>query len=162
MAKKNNKKPVEEEKDLGGRPSGYSIKLAKEICDKIASSSYGIKKLCKLNENWPSHETIYQWLMKYKEFADLYAQAKRNQVSVFIDEIIDIADDKTQDADVDDNGNLIPNSEFINRSRVRIDTRKWLASKLVPRLYGDKSPAEEEKPTQTVINFYPSSHKPKE
>jgi hypothetical protein len=128
----------EKSKHPGGRPSNYSFELAQEICDKVASSSYGIKKLCRLNEHWPHPDTIYQWLMKHKEFADLYAQAKRSQIEVLVDELVEIADDSTHDEAFDHRGEIIPNNEFINRSRVRIDTRKWLASKLIPRVYGDK------------------------
>ena len=63
-------------------------------------------------------------------------QAKRCQIEVFIDEILDIADDSSQDEIANNQGHIVCNSEFIARSRLRIDTRKWLASKLVPKIYG--------------------------
>lgn len=125
-----------------GRPTDYTQELADEICNTIASSSVGTKKLCKKNPNWPSQDTIFTWLKIRKEFSEQYAQAKRHQVEVLVDEILEIADDSSNDTiiKVDEEGNEreICNSEWINRSRLRIDTRKWVASKLVPRLYGDK------------------------
>lgn len=127
-----------EEKNKGGRPTDYSIELAEEICDTIASSSKGIKKLCRENEHWPSYMTIYRWLRKHKEFCDLYTQAKRDQIQVYVDEIIEISDESSHDDLVNKNGDVYCNSEWINRSRLRVDTRKWLAAKLVPRLYGEK------------------------
>ena len=119
-----------------GRPTDYTLELAKEICDAIASSSIGIKRLCKEHPNWPSHNTIYRWVANHPEFRDQYAQAKQCQVELLVDEILEIADDSTQDHLVSEDGHARCNSEWIARSRLRIDTRKWLASKLVPKVYG--------------------------
>lgn len=117
----------------------YSDELAREICDTIASEGKGLKRLCKENPHWPSYNTIYKWLRQHPIFSDLYAYSKKEQVTCLVDEILDIADDGSQDEIIDNDGNVRQNSEFINRSRIRIDTRKWIATKLVPRLYGDNS-----------------------
>jgi len=119
-----------------GRPSLYTDELAQEICDKIASNSKGIKRLCNENSHWPNKTTIFTWLKNNSTFSDQYARAKKCQIETFVDEIIDIADDSSQDQVMNEQGNTVCNSEFIARSRLRIDTRKWLASKLVPRVYG--------------------------
>jgi len=126
-----------------GRPSTYSLEIAKEICETITSTSKGIKKLCRENKHWPSHDTIYRWLNENREFSDLYARAKQNQIEIFIDEIIEISDDVTHDSSMNANGQVITNHENINRSKLRIDSRKWLASKLVPRVYGSKDPKDQ-------------------
>ncbi len=118
-----------------GRPSTYTMELAKDICDKIASNSKSIKKLCTENPHWPHRDTIFTWLKNYPEFSDQYAQAKRCQVEAFVDEILEIADDVSQDI-ISERGYISCNSELIARSRLRIDTRKWLAAKLVPKVYG--------------------------
>lgn len=123
-------------KAKNGRPTDYSDELAKEICDTIASSSKGIKKLCSENAHWPNKDTIFTWLKNNGDFSDQYIKAKRCQIEIFIDDILDIADDSTQDSVVNEQGNRICNNEFIARSKLRIDTRKWLASKLVPKVYG--------------------------
>ncbi|MBJ15803.1 MAG: hypothetical protein CMF38_04115 [Legionellaceae bacterium] len=123
-------------KNKVGRPTNYSPELAKEICDTIASSSIGIKRLCKEMPAWPSHNTIYRWLANYSEFSDQYAQAKKCQVELLVDEILEIADDSAHDLTTNEHGNVTCNAEFIARSRLRIDTRKWLASKLIPKVYG--------------------------
>ncbi len=123
-----------------GRTTDYTPELAKEICYAVSCSSHGIKKLCKLNKHWPSHDTIYRWLAMKKEFSDLYARAKRLQIEVIIDEILEIADDTSNDSVINgEDGKLTIDHEHINRSRLKIDTRKWLAAKLCPRLYGDKN-----------------------
>lgn len=123
-------------KNKPGRPTGYTPELANEICNSIASSSKGTKKLCKENQHWPCQDTLFAWLKNHPEFSEQYAQAKRCQIEVFIDEILDIADDSSHDELINEEGSLVCNSEFIARSRLRIDTRKWLAAKLVPKVYG--------------------------
>ena len=113
--------------------------LAEEICNAVSCSSKGIKQLCKEHEHWPSHDTIYRWLAMEKEFSDLYARATRLQIEVIVDEILEIADDASNDSVInEEDGKFTIDHEHINRSRLKIDTRKWLAAKLCPRLYGDK------------------------
>lgn len=114
-------------------------KLFTEICDVVATSEKGLGVLIKENPRWPrSRETIYEWRRNDKKFDDMWRTAKAHQVEVLIDEIIEIADDKSNDNLIDRHGNEHCNKEWVSRSRLRIDTRKWVACKLVPRLYGDK------------------------
>jgi hypothetical protein len=122
------------EKKKTGRPTSYSDELAKEICKAIATTSKSIIRLCKENEHWPVPSTIYLWRIENEIFSELYTKARMQRVEVFVDETIDIADDTKKDTR--DDGSC--NSEWLNRSRLRIDTRKWYASKLAPKLYGDK------------------------
>ncbi len=126
----------------GGRPTDYTIELGREICEAIASGSKGLRVLCKENPHWPHPRNIYKWMHRHEEFRQLYYESKANQVDVLVDEIIEIADDCSHDDKIkyDNNGNEIitANSEWINRSRLRIETRKWVAAVLQPRKYGDK------------------------
>lgn len=124
-----------------GRPTEYSQELAKLICERVATHEVGLHRLCSMYDDMPAKITINQWRNKYPEFATQYAQAKISQIETLIDEIIDIADDSAQDEIINDQGVRVCNSEFIARSRLRIDTRKWLAAKLIPRLYGNKDDA---------------------
>ena len=123
-------------KNKPGRPSDYTEALADLICERIATHSVGLQRLCDLYDDMPEKSTIRRWCLKYPQFRTQYAQAKALQVETLIDEIIDIADDVSQDIEISEKGKEICNSEFIARSRLRIDTRKWLASKLAPKLYG--------------------------
>lgn len=121
-----------------GRPTKYQSDLAKEICDAIASTSIGTKRLCVENSHWPCQDTLFTWLKTYPEFSEQYAQAKICQIELLVDEILEIADDASQDQYVNDLGVLVPTPPAINRARLKVDTRKWLASKLVPKVYGNK------------------------
>lgn len=121
-----------------GRPTLYTEDLAKEICETISSTSKGIKVLCKENSTWPHPAQVYKWLVKYPFFRDLYALARRNQIQIYVDEIVEISDDSSRDTCVNEDGKKVTDHEHINRARLRVDSRKWIAGKLVPRLYGDK------------------------
>src|SRR3990167_3897356 len=121
-----------------GRPTKFTQKLADLICQRVATHNIGLIRLCTKFDDMPNKDTINEWRYKYPDFSAQYAQAKIFQIETLIDEIIDIADNSTQDEIINDQGVRVCNSEFIARSRLRIDTRKWLAAKLCPRLYGDK------------------------
>jgi hypothetical protein len=125
-------------KHPGGRPSKYSKELAEEICLKVSISSVGLTKICADNPRFPCPETIYEWKIKIPEFSHMYAQAKMNQADLLAEEILDISDFGANDTYIDDNGNEKFNGEVVARSRLRVDSRKWLASKLLPKAYGDK------------------------
>lgn len=122
----------------GGRPSKYSLELAKEICNLIAVSPRALKFLCNENPHWPHVATIGVWARDNAEFSALYAQAKRDQVDIFMNEILEIILDDSQDVIVDSNGKTLFNAVRVHRHRLQVDTFKWIASKLVPRLYGDR------------------------
>jgi hypothetical protein len=121
-----------------GRPVKYTPALAEEICNTIASISKGTKRLCSEHAHWPCQDTLFTWLKKYSDFSEQYARSKMCQVELLVDEILEISDDVSQDQYVNEQGALVSNHSAINRARLKIDTRKWLACKLVPRVYGNK------------------------
>ncbi len=89
----------------------------------------------------PCARTLFNWMRLYPEFLQQYARAKEESADALSDEILDIADDGRNDwmeRNGKDDAGWQANGENIQRSRVRIDTRKWLASKLKPKKYGDK------------------------
>lgn len=131
------------EKKKVGRPTIYNNELARLICERIATHEMGLQRLCNKYDDMPDKTTINEWRYKYPEFSHQYAQAKMMQAELFADEIIDIADDGSNDwmesYDLE-NGceGWRANGEHIQRSRLRIDSRKWIASKLAPKIYGEK------------------------
>lgn len=130
-----------------GRPPRYTLTLAKEICDAIASSPKGIARLCIENPHWPNKDTIFTWLKDNKDFSDQYVRAKQVQVECVVDELLEIADDDSKDCIIDAEGEVVFNSQAVQRARLRIDTRKWLACKLVPKVYGGQASIPEDKPS---------------
>jgi hypothetical protein len=123
----------------GGRPTDYSLALVSQICSRLADGE-SLKSIC-LAENMPDKSSIYLWLATHAEFSDMYARAKSDCADTLADEILDISDDGSNDwmeRNAKDNPGWLANGEHIQRSRLRVDTRKWIASKLKPKKYGDK------------------------
>lgn len=128
----------QEQLNKRGRPTDYNSEIAEEICDAIASESKGLRKLIAENPHWPKKATIMRWRKKNPDFRDQYALAKVFQIESLVDDMLDIADDSGNDYVMNDKGEAICDHNHIQRDRVRIDLRKWLASKLAPKIYGDK------------------------
>ena len=120
----------------GGRPSDYSQEVAAAICGRL-SCGESLTKICK-DEAMPAISTVYKWMMQNKEFSESYARAREEQADTLADEIVSIADDARNDTQVDEDGNRIVDFDHINRAKLRVDARKWVAAKLKPKAWGDK------------------------
>jgi hypothetical protein len=119
-----------------GRPSEYCQEIADAICERI-SDGESLRAICR-DEDMPNKATVFRWLAAYAQFGDQYARAREAQAEALADEIVEIADESSCDTYVDDNGNQRTNAEVVARSKLRVDARKWVASKLLPKKYGDK------------------------
>ena len=115
-----------------GRPAIYNQDLADQICAFIASSTISLKKICK-KPGMPSIMTVFRWLNNNTNgFCDQYARAKEQQADLMVEEMLDISDDDKDDEKAFVGGN------HIQRDKLKVDTRKWIASKLKPKKYGEK------------------------
>lgn len=123
-----------------GRPSDYTAELAAVICARIANGE-SLREIC-AGEELPNKSTIFRWIAAHDEFRDQYARAREAQIEHWAEEIVEIADDATNDwierQNPDGSSYDLVHTEHINRSRLRVDTRKWLMSKLAAKKYGDK------------------------
>ncbi len=72
-----------------------------------------------------------------KDFAEQYAAARARGYAWLADEIIQISDDSSGDLTETEEG-FRANPEFVARSKLRVDSRKWMLSKMLPKVYGDK------------------------
>lgn len=118
-------------KDLGGRPTKYTNELSDEICARIAQGE-SLVRICK-DTHMPSVVTVYQWIRVEDGFLKRYATAREDQADTLTDEMKEIADEQMPtgiDGKID--------TGAVNHARLRVDTRKWAASKLKPKKYGDK------------------------
>lgn len=82
--------------------------------------------------------SFYKHLDTTPAAAEQYARAKEAQIEALADEMLEIADNPTGDVYADDEGGMRLAPDVVQRSRLRVDTRKWLLSKLAPKKYGDK------------------------
>lgn len=105
-------------------PITQVTQIMDEICERIAAGQ-SLRFICE-SEHLPTTTTIKRWLKDNEAFRSQYAQAREDQAEYYADVIVEISDSE-KDAAV---------------ARVRIDARKWVASKLLPKVYGDKQQIE--------------------
>jgi hypothetical protein len=138
----------------------FSIELFDKICDEIAVSSVGLLHICE--KYGTTSRSFLRWVREDEEKEDSeqlnlrhkYACAREDQAEFLADQIIEIADDSTHDTKTIQKGEQtieVENTEWVNRSKLRVEARKWTASKLKPKKYGDKldlTSGNEKLPTQ--------------
>jgi len=115
--------------------------LADEICEKTENCAFGLRALCKQNKHWPPAREIRKWTEEIPSFREQYARAKNAQIENLADEIIEISDDDSRDTiettNADGQPVILTNHAALHRDKMRTDNRKWIASKLLPKKYGD-------------------------
>lgn len=116
--------------------SQFTQDTADVICDRLANGE-SLRGICR-DDAMPAQSTVFKWLVDYPLFSEQYARAREAQADFMADEILQIADDGQNDTYVDENGNKRTDQDVIGRSRLRVDARKWLASKMAPKKYGDR------------------------
>jgi hypothetical protein len=94
------------------------------ICEQIADGK-SLRSICS-QEGMPVKYTVLRWLQADPEFAERYAQARIQAADALAEELQDLADQ------------AIREPEKANAIRVAIDAKKWIASKLRPKAYGDR------------------------
>ena len=121
-----------------GRPSLYTEALAAEICRRLAEGET-LRSVCR-DKAMPDKATVLRWLADKKKavFREQYVYAREMQADALFDEALEIADDASGDWTEDKDGKKVVDHENIQRSRLRVDTRKWAAGKMAPKKYGDK------------------------
>lgn len=115
-----------------GRPSGYATELAQAICERIANGE-SLRGICS-DESMPSTSMVLRWVSSIAEFRELYTASVQSRIELHIDALLDIADapaERCQDGKVD--------PAWVSLQKLRLDTRKWAAAKLLPRKYGDNA-----------------------
>lgn len=125
-----------------GRPTTYTKQLGSAICGRIAQGE-SVRTIC-ADEAMPAASTIYLWLLDSAkhEFSEQYAKARSIQAEMMFEELLEIADDGTNDwmekENKDGSTYTALDHEHVQRSRLRVDTRKWYLSKVLPKKFGDK------------------------
>lgn len=111
------------------RPPEYTTEIGEAICLRIAEGE-SLRSICR-DEAMPARSTVLLWAVSadehLKEFSDQYAKACRARAEGWAEECVDIADGKR----LEDEGDGAPSDAA--RDRLRVDTRKWIASKMLPK-----------------------------
>lgn len=122
------------------RPTIYTEELALNICAKLADGE-SLRVIC-MAEEMPNASTVHAWVLEDKEgFSKKYARARDIQAENMFDEILEISDDGSNDYMTITKGREtynVEDREVTTRSRLRVDSRKWYLSKVLPKKFGDK------------------------
>lgn len=106
---------------IGRPPWEYDSKIGDRICEGLRSG-LSLRKIVAAAD-MPSLTTVFKWMQKNPEFAELYTRAREDQAETLADDILNIADDESIEPE---------------HKRIMVDSRKWIASKLKPKKYGDR------------------------
>lgn len=119
-----------------GAPTKYSVELADKICAMLMQGK-SLNKICP--ELGINITTVWDWLNKYQDFSTKYVRAREAQADLLAEEIVSIADELEIEAK--HQGETVTfdvSATAVQRNRLRVDARKWYASKLAPKKYADK------------------------
>jgi hypothetical protein len=140
VLKPSNSERQQPKKKKASRPLLFTKELVDQICDQLARGMT-LREVCRADA-LPDERTVRRWALDDKEgFAERYAQAREIGYQSMADEMLEIADDGSNDWMLRKDGDkefYVLNGEHVQRSRLRLDTRKWLLSKALPKVYGDK------------------------
>ena len=105
------------------------------VCSEIALGK-SLRSILDSDDNLPSSSTFLEWMGAASFLAEQYAHARQMAYELLADEIVAIADENYT---TDEHGvKERLSSEAIQRNRLRVDTRKWMLSKMLPKVYGEK------------------------
>jgi hypothetical protein len=123
---------------MAGRPSKFKRSVAEEICRRLALGE-SLVKIC-ATEGMVDISTVFRWLDKKPEFRDMYDLAREAQAEFYANQIIDISDETpiTEQPDPDGGVTMKIDAAGVQRNKLRVDARKWVAAKLLPRKYGER------------------------
>lgn len=131
------------EPNKGGRPTSYNSEVVAVILSRMALGE-SLVNICK-DDGLPSRATVMRWLQEDSHigFRDNYARAREEQADYYAEQIIEISDEeciyvKHGDGDEEKEVEVAFDSAAVARNRLRVDARKWYASKVAPKKYGDK------------------------
>jgi hypothetical protein len=129
-----------------GRPSSYTFEVSEEICRQMAEGK-GLRQIC-AQEEMPSRPTVLRWIEDNPSFRDRYARARTHCMEWYQEEILRIAFDDSGDLIIDGD-RVMSGHHVVQRARLKVDSLKWVMSKLAPKKYGDKPVDDTPQPTLT-------------
>ena len=104
------------------------------VCSELALGK-SLRSILDADDKLPSASTFLDWIGADSFLAEQYAHARQLAYELLADEIVAIADENYT---TDEHGvKERLSSEAIQRNRLRVDTRKWMLAKMLPKVYGD-------------------------
>ena len=149
--------PIDEDKRVFGA-SGYKGEDAKElarqarakrdvamtseafltICDRLIEGE-PLVRIC-ADLTMPAQPDVMRYIAKDSEAREIYYAAREMQMETLAEEMLTIANDDSHDHSIDaKSGRRISHNEVVQRARVKIDTLRFMMSKMSPKRFGDKN-----------------------
>ena len=108
-----------------------------EICRRLTEGE-SLRQICRA-KGMPTEGAVRLWVKQDRDgCAAQYTQARELGYELLADELLEIADDGTNDW-IDRDGQRVCDHDHVSRSRLRVDTRKWMLSKMLPKVFGDRT-----------------------
>jgi hypothetical protein len=109
-----------------------------QICEILATSERSLVSILKDNPNFPNLVQFHEWIDASKSLSNIYTRAKQLRADYMADVVMDISDNGANDFTTGRDGQMVLDAEHVQRSKLRVDTRKWLMSKF-NRAYSDST-----------------------
>ena len=116
-------------------PARVTPSIAATICARLAAGQT-LRAICR-DPRLPGEAVVRRWAVEQPAFAAELGRAREVGVATLADELLEIADDPSGDGGIDDKAKARPDAEAIQRARLRVETRKWLLARLLPRVRGE-------------------------
>jgi hypothetical protein len=114
--------------------------LFDEICERMVDGE-SVRTICK-DDHMPAISTLMKILNQNPDRSAQYARALQMRADAMFEEIMDISDDGSNDymlRNADDPTSIVLNGEHVQRSKLRVDSRKWALGRMNPKKYGEKT-----------------------
>lgn len=143
----------------GRKPMKFVDEITDELCTRLCEGE-SLASICE-DEHMPTQGTVMRWIGESESFAQRYARARSMQAELLANQIIEIADDGRNDWMEKENekGEVkgwTVNGEAVQRSKLRLEARKWVAAKLLPKKYGEKVEVEHSGEVKSVETLDPA------
>ena len=111
----------------GQKPPSYTPELWQRFLEEV-SSGRSVRDICDNVPGMPGKSTTWRWINSDPERAAQYDRAHAAGLELIMEEILDLADDLPED----------PSAGQVAKRKLQVNTRQWVASKLLPKKYGDR------------------------
>lgn len=131
----------------------FTQSLADRICERLAAGET-LRAICR-DEDMPNERTVRTWALDdVAGFSPQYARAREIGYAVLFDQMLEIADTPQQGVTITEKatGTETKTGDMIEHRRLRVDTRKWMLAKALPKIYGDKQQIEHSGNVNHTIN----------
>lgn len=117
----------------------YDAVMAKEICALLACHPVAIENILAMDPSFPERTVFFRWKNENEDLNNLYIKSKQDQIECLLNEVNRRVLDDSKDLIQQPDGKLTPNTARVARDNLIMKNANWQASRLMPRLYGDRT-----------------------